>query len=296
MWPNFFIVGAAKCGTTSLYSELRKHPDVFLPEIKEPHYFARCPPASKPWETHCSGDLSAYQQLYIDSAGRSAIGDASPSYLLDEESASRIHAVRPDAKIIVILRDPVARAHSAYLMNQVGGYEPSSISFKDALRQDIARENKGWGVSRMYVEAGMYCSQVHRYLDLFGSEQVLVLLSEHLKNKPQDLYAGIARHLGITPEPLLASVASDVQNAYRRPRMMAAYRLATSGVGRKVRQLLVPSRLQDRLRSSKLLFGKDKPAIDDESRYLLQEIYDPDISGLEALLGRRLPELRMSWT
>src|ERR1700722_16339843 len=100
IWPNFYIVGAVKCGTTSLWAHLRQHPEVFLPEMKEPHFFATnigpTPPAAK--SLHCPGDLGTYQRLYTSSSSFPAIGDASPSYLADEDAPRRIHEVCPLAR------------------------------------------------------------------------------------------------------------------------------------------------------------------------------------------------------
>src|SRR6267142_5190973 len=113
MWPNFFIVGAPKAGTTSLYHYLRQAPGVFLPICKEPHYFS----LSEPTPGSCLlfrpiTRKSKYLALFRGSEHHKARGDASPSYLVTESAAIRIRAEVADAKIIIMLRDPIQRAFS----------------------------------------------------------------------------------------------------------------------------------------------------------------------------------------
>jgi hypothetical protein len=298
IWPNFFIVGAAKCGTTSLYAELKKHPEVFLPDVKEPHYFITTPPlpTMRVRQEHRAGDREGYLRLYENARSCRAIGDASPSYLWDEGSARRIHEVSPAAKIVVILRDPVTRAHSQFQMNHLVGTETDSLTFLEALRRDQARQPKGWWAARLYIELGMYAEQVSRFHEVFGSDQVLVVLSEDLKRNPQKLYSEIARHIGVDPGHFATRDISEAHNASRTPRFLGAYHFVTKRVNRELRDRILPAPVRQWLRSSPLLYGRQKAPLDDEARRFLQKIYDPDITDLEQLLERKLPELRKSWT
>lgn len=293
VWPTFFIVGGVKCGTTTLYALLKKHPQVFLPTLKEPHFFANIipPPAYK--HLLCSGDPGKYQQLYRKGASFPAIGDASPSYLWDESSPARIHDVMPRAKIIILLRDPIARAYSHYLMNVLHGGE--KLSFIEALRLDHAKKDNRFWRDRLYVDLGMYCEQVRRYFNTFGRDQVLVLLFDDLRRDPAKLLQATARHIGVDPMPLDVSVASQAYNSYRKPKFRAAYRMATTGYAGRVLRNVLPESAREWLKSAPILYDGTKPPLDDESRRFLQEIYDPDVTRLEGLLGRELPELRKSW-
>jgi hypothetical protein len=294
IWPNFYIVGAVKCGTTTLYAELKKHPQVFLPEVKEPHFFTTGPaPAHLELATYV-GNQEKYQRLFRDAQGYPAIGDASPSYLWDEKAAGRIHEVSPCARIIIILRDPVVRAHSHFLMARQSGAESEPVFLK-ALQDEVSRGTTDWHVSRLYVLHGKYFQQVQRYIETFGRESVLVLLFDDLTRQPSQVLASVARHIGVNSDFFETVDLIAAQNAFKMPRSHVAYRLATSPVISKLRKRLLPASVQAWLRSSPLLYGNKKPSLDDESRHLLQEIYDPDISRLEDLLGRRMPELRKSW-
>jgi hypothetical protein len=295
IWPNFFLVGAAKAGTTSLYHHLKSHPQVFVPERKEPNYFATPPPPDEPLlDTGWCCTLDEYQSLYRGGRGIAAIGDLSTSYLSDEFAPRRIHEACPNAKIIIMLRDPVIRAHSYYLMHLRMGGE-SAPTFWEALERDKHRNKTSWFTSWQYVEAGLYYEQVRRYVDTFGSGQVLIRLFDDLTKNPEELFQDIAGHLGIDPAPFHEVNLQEAHNAFKMPRFRSLYQVARSDLSRKLREKLFPEALQVWLRTSPLLYGRKKPPLDDTSRRYLQEIYDPDITLLEELLGRPLPELRKSW-
>jgi hypothetical protein len=293
VWPNFFIVGAVKCGTTTLYALLKKHPQVFLPDIKEPHFFADITPPPEARDELFPGDVKGYQRLYREARGYAAIGDASPGYLWDQGASRRIHEVSPHARIIILIRDPVVRAHSHFLMNVLHGGE--TLSFIDALRLDYAMKDKRFWRDRLYVDLGMYHEQVLRYFNVFGKDQVMVLLFDDLQRNPGEFLASVACHIGVDPLRLEAADSSHAHNSYREPKFQAAYRIATGRIAKRLLRTCLPHSMQEWLRSTPLLYRAKRPPLDDESRRFLQGIYDPDITRLEELLGRKIPELRKSW-
>ncbi|HLC30378.1 MAG TPA: sulfotransferase, partial [Dehalococcoidia bacterium] len=120
-WPNFFIVGAPRAGTTSLHAYLRKIPSIYLPPIKEINFFSQFSPVE--WPIPSIDDENWYRGLFADAGDRPAVGDATPTYLYDEGAAQRIFARIPGAKIIILLRDPIDRAYSHYLMAVNKGWE-----------------------------------------------------------------------------------------------------------------------------------------------------------------------------
>jgi hypothetical protein len=292
VWPDFYLVGAAKCGTTSIYEHLKKHPQVYLPEMKEPNFFAApAPPGEPAFDVPRCSNLEEYQHLYRKARGFSAIGDASNSYLWDEHAPGRIQEICPHAKIVIMLRDPVVRAHSFYLMNLRSG-DDSSPTFRQALELDRERSKSSWFTSWLYVEGGMYYAQVRRYFETFGKDQVLVLFFDDLVKDPTPLFAQIAGHIGVEADPFETIEVSTALNTYRMPRLSTAYRLAGM-LG--LRGRLLPVSVRRWLSRNPLLFDHRKPSLDGETRRYLQQIYDPDITLLEDLLERRLPELRVSW-
>lgn len=296
VWPNFYIVGAARSGTTSLYDALRKHPQVFLPEVKEPHYFTYCPglesiPSVSAHQYVCCGNREMYQKLYCHGAGFAAIGDVSPSYLWDKCAPRKIREVALGAKIIAILRDPVDRAHSQYLLNHLNGVDQAP-SFAIALQEDAARDKSSWMTARLYIEAGLYHAQVLRYLEAFGEDQVLILSFNDLTHRRGDLLSALCRFIGVDPGSLSPLQDPEAQNASKMARFPTAYKIATR-LG--LRKGILPESVRNWLGRSPWLFDKNKPPLDGHSRKLLQDIYEPDLVMLEKLLGRSYPELRQSW-
>jgi hypothetical protein len=276
-WPNFFVVGAHKGGSSYLYTQLKRHPEIFLPTNKEPAYFQ---PGHR---THV--DLDEYRELYANAKGHKAIGEATPYYLPDPEVPARIHAVSPAAKIIVTLRDPVDRARSHYEMDR----EFDCVrSFREAVQRYEDRSARRWDLSREYIEWGLYSAQVGRYMGVFGREQVLVVLFNDIAKRPNDLLARIAQFLGVDPGFYAGLDVSEPVFFYHKPKSAVIPWVQSLGL-----TLLLPHSLKNALRP--LFFNMKKPPMDAETRRRLQEFYEPDIGRLEHLLGRELPELRKTW-
>ena len=180
--PNFFIVGAQKAGTTSLYHYLNQHPQVYMSPRKEPHFFEgmhsefrrpgrRSTPVS---------DLAAYQALFEGASDERAIGEASASYLYSTRAPDLIKSSVPNARIIAVLRNPADRAYSNFLHCVQVGREPLG-SFAEALQAEQSRMRDKWGPLWYYKHKGFYYAQVKRYLDTFGQGQVGVWLYEDLR-------------------------------------------------------------------------------------------------------------------
>jgi len=303
IWPNFFIVGAANSGTTSLYSYLRQHPDVFLPALKEPHFFAQISPSHE--QRHLRSlirDERAYLKLFRRAKRYKAIGEASPSYLWEANAPYRIHRAVPHAKIIIVLRDPVERAYSHYLMDVREGLQ--DLPFHEALKEDWSRREKGWSVSQLYVELGLYAEQVRRYLEVFGAERLLILTLEELMTSAlngKSVVADVLRFLDLDTAPLYKIDTSRVENGFAVARWSWARRMAGANWVRRAGQILVPVSLGANHTVKRVVFQRyfvkvvPKPSIDVRARDWLRSIYDPDVSALESLLGRELSELRRSW-
>ena len=202
-WPNFFIVGAPRSGTTTLYHDLKAHPNIYMPSVKEPHYFAQVDVTmggENVIAAHQSG-LMAYRaevdylRLFHKAEANSTIGEASAGYLYDESAPSRIREKNRNAKIIIVLRDPVERAQSSYLYSVNFGFERRG--FFAAITRDYARTCKVVGQSSMYVEHGLYFQQVSRYLHTFGPENVNVYLQEDLSTDISGVIRDICEFIGV---------------------------------------------------------------------------------------------------
>ena len=196
-WPNFFIVGAAKAGTTSMHRYLAQHPDVFMSPVKEPTFFASDLGLITPWQTEQS-----YLSLFADADGRAVRGESSPAYLLSSEAARRIREVSPDARILILLRNPVDAAHAVFREARKFALEPcrrfaTALAASDDGRPDLV--GRPGGTWLRYREVVRYADQVERYLRAFPRDQVLVLLYDELAGNPASVYRRVLEFAGVDP-------------------------------------------------------------------------------------------------
>lgn len=218
--PNFFVIGAAKAGTTSLYHYLLQHPDIYLPRIKETNHFAMDDidetRLNSVYQKDVQLDLPSYikggmkrrvhiahvrrrmdyEALFAPSEQERAIGEISNSYLICPSAVPAIKERHPNAKLLVFLRNPVRRAWSHYLMNQREG-KTRSDDFVEEATLDQAAVHKGWGVNHQYLEAGLYGKQLERVLSEFPLAQVQWFLFEDLITQPQRVLAQVCDYLGV---------------------------------------------------------------------------------------------------
>jgi hypothetical protein len=295
VWPNFFIVGAAKAGTTSLYRYLRQHPQVYMSPVKEPNYFSRLAELNGPQRfVETVTDRDAYLALFEGAAGYPAVGEGSNSYLGLEETADSIREQLPDARIVILLRDPIERAYSHYLMAYRNGLQ--NLSFHEVVLREREDPRVGWGAN-WHRYTMLYYPGVKRYRDAFGAEQVLVLLTEDLKRDPRGVTRQAAEFLGVDPKPVERMEFTEEYNPYYASRN----RLARSVMGSNTLRffakdlLRVPRPVLRSLRDLTLFKRQEKPPPDAQTVEVLREVFADDITKLEALLDRPLPELRRSW-
>lgn len=292
--PNFFIVGAAKAGTTSLHAYLARHPEVFMSPLKEPHYFSSflATPEHNNFDTVVR-QADSYQQLFAGSQSFKAIGEASPSYLCDPEAANRIKLAIPDARIIISLRDPVQRAYSHYLMEHRQGRE--TRSFMEAVEEDRKSRNKGWGVSFQYIELGLYADQVARYLEVFDRRKVLVILFEDLSRDTRGVMGEVSCFLEIDPEGFNGSAFERTHNPYEESRGRVARLLLRSHAMRVFSKRWIPKSVRASVRRRFFFKTGVKPRLDGETARALSRYFEADLARLEHILGRDLGALRKSW-
>jgi hypothetical protein len=264
--PNFLIIGAMRSGTTSLAHYLRSHPDVFVPEAKELHFFDR----------RFDRGLDWYREQFTDAGDASAIGEATPNYLYEPDAADRIADVLPEAKLIAILRDPADRAWSHYWHHRARGSE--SLEFEAAIAAEDERraatpDNPGWYA---YVDRGRYLPQLERFTARFDRSSLLVLLFDDLVGQPDTVYRDVCSFLGVGPDTVPPDLGRVV-NA------MTGFR--SLGVRRLTRRW--PKRARDavgRLNTRRIR----PPAMSPQQRSAVQSRLHADTSALGAWLGRDL--------
>ncbi|QSQ26757.1 sulfotransferase [Pyxidicoccus parkwayensis] len=275
--PNFFIVGAPRCGTTSMYGYLQQHPEVFMSPVKEPHYWS-----SELFPTGHRATEARYLKLFSGARERHArVGEASPSYLFSREAPGRIRAFAPDARIVVMLRNPVDMVYSLHQRRVLVGNE-DLLDFEAALAAEEPRrrgELPARGGLYLYREVGAYAEQVRRYFDTFGRERVHVILHEDLREDVAGTFRSTLRFLGLRED---APVDLAVRNESRRLRSPALHRLITP-----LRRSRLTWGLASRLVALNTKPGRlepMKPAL----RQQLAAHFAPDVERLGALLGRDL--------
>jgi len=181
--PTFLIIGAMKSGSTTLYNHLRQHPDIFLPAYKEPEFFV----AEKTW----SRGLSWYSSLFAEAGDSIAVGEASTSYTKFTEFdgvPARIASVLPQAQLVYVLREPLARMRSMYQHQVLTGRERRPIDL--ALLEDDR-----------YIGPSLYAENIRRYLDHFPREQLHLMLTDDLQADPVEAVRGVTTFLGLSDEP-----------------------------------------------------------------------------------------------
>lgn len=289
-WPDFFIVGAAKAGTTKLYGMLRAHPYIYMPPRKEINFFNRgskIPRYGKPVLSE-----SEYLSYFSKARPRMLIGDANAYYLHKAHALERLARKCPNASIVILLREPVSRAFSQYLMMRDRYGRKDLPEFGDIIRSELALHRKGVVPKPFdFLGGGEYGCWVPKWLERFGSERVGVFMFDDLVRDPRSFAFRVADFLRVDPErfPARAFGAEEYPYAVPRSRLIA-----------KLTKNRLLSYWWIRLRAlgfdtSKLrtLWYKklERPTIDPNDAALLAEYYREDIRLLESALGRSLPEL-----
>jgi len=229
--PDFFIAGHQKCGTTALYLMLSAHPQIFMPrEVKEPWFFARelrpgslsdgGPPRHARPET-----LEQYVALFADAAPGQLVGEASPQYIRSQTAAGEIAALRPDARIVAILREPAGFLRSLHLQ-LVATHIESERDFARAIALEPQRR-EGKQVPRrsisppslLYSDHVRYAQQLEWLHDAFPREQVLVLIYDDFRADNEGTVREVLRFLALDATGPIETVETRPLNAVRSMRL-----------------------------------------------------------------------------
>ena len=208
---SFLVCGAQKAGTTALAGYLRQHPQLFLPAEKELHHFddERLHWGSRPWRRRRRDRL--YHRAFSTAPAGRIWGEATPIYMYWEPAPARIWGYNPAMRIIVILRNPIERAYSHWAMERGRGAEP--LSFEQALAQEATRCRMALPLQHRvysYADRGLYSAQLRRLWRFFGTEAVLVLRQEELREAPQRCLDRVCEHLGVSALGPVAALEEHV--------------------------------------------------------------------------------------
>ncbi|MEI6945730.1 sulfotransferase [Paraflavisolibacter sp. H34] len=287
--PNFFIVGAPKCGTTALNDYLARHPEVFMAE-KEMHHFGR----DLKMKDRIS--LPDYLAHFREAANRKIRGEASVWYLFSETAAAEIQQFAPDAKIVIMLRNPVQVIHSLHSQHLYDGNE-DVFDFETAVSLDEARkrgerlpDSVDYFELPPYRDSVLFYRQVKRYLDVFPPDQVKVVLYDDFRSHTPETVAEVFRFLGLEP----IDISYKVINANKQVRRPWLHRLLKRPPGRlqQLVRLLLPFRplrhwIMSQLFQQNISIqkrGEMPPAL----KRQLQQYLAADITALSQLIRRDL--------
>jgi hypothetical protein len=228
--PDFFIVGQHKSGTTALYEMLRRHPQIYIPALKEPRYFASdLRELFEPVRTgRLPHTLEEYLALFEDAGPDQITGEASPSYLRSCVAAGEIAQLRPDARIIAILREPASFVRSLHLQLLQERVEQERDLRKAVEGELIEREGR---VVRRYSDHIHYVEQLRRFRDAFGPEQMLVLIYDDFRADNRATLAAVLRFLGVDASVRIEPIEANPTVGVRSPRLQRLVAGLYSGGG-----------------------------------------------------------------
>ncbi len=284
MLPNFLIVGAPKAGTTSLYHYLSEHPEVFMSEPKEVNFFSaeEIEKQGLYYKDFKASSLEEYKKLFKKVKDEKAIGEGSVSYLFYPQTPIKIKREIPDVKIIILLRNPVERAYSHYLMDFRMGLV--TLSFEDIIYKNANHKNLHL-YYQQYIELGFYYDQVKRYLNIFGREKVKVYLQEDLRKIPDTVICDLYDFLGINKT--FRPDTNQVHNSFSMPKNKLIHKLYAFNSLRILLKDIFPSFVKEKIKTV-FFERKNKPKLKEESKKYLQELYHKDIEKLETLIEKNL--------
>ena len=291
--PNLFIVGAPKCGTTTMYHLLARHPDVFMCPVKEPHFFG----SDLSYYPGYIRDEEEYLSLFAGATQEKFVGEASTWYLFSKRACIEIKEFCPEARIIIMLRNPVEMIHSLHSQRLYDCNE-SITDFRAAVEADEERKRGLWmprsfggsvGVY-LYREVGKYAAQVERYFEEFGRQMVQVVIFDDLENDPAGVFQSTCEFLGINSE---MGAAVEVSNANKKLRSMALGRFLQSppGFARSAFRTIGPPSMRRKLYDAIKRWNvrvEPRTAMAPEIAGRLRNEFAPDIRRLSALLARDL--------
>lgn len=293
--PNFLIIGAAKSGTSALYQYLRQHPDVFMSPRKETHFFAF---ENRDPNTNGIGDtipdaithIEDYRALFSQVTTEKAIGEASPTYIYIPYAAERIKYHIPNARMIILLRNPVDRAYSAY-MHLVRDGRESISNFAEALEQESYRIANNWGPIWHYKAGGLYYKQVRYYFDMFDLSQFKIYLHEDLNNQPKTVLQDSFQFIGVDDqwEPDVSfrvNVSGKPKNKLLQQTMH--YFFLQPNPVRFASRKFIPEIMRWRFTSAMRNRNLEKTGVPEQFRLNLIDYFREDIIQLQELIKRDL--------
>ncbi|MEM1369061.1 MAG: sulfotransferase [Cyanobacteria bacterium P01_H01_bin.15] len=286
--PNFIIFGTTKSGSTSLCNYIQQHPDVFVSERKEPNYFLYEEGSS---DVNQKGEVTEYTldwyKYWFRYADQKAIGEASVSYLADENAPARIKQTVPNVKLIAILREPVSRMYSHYLFFQRGKRMPDVGNLLEAFEYDQSQ-----GSPYKLFEKGLYAQCLKRYFAQFDAEQFKIFLFEDFTSNPEQVTKDVFEFLGVDSDFEAVTTAKDASSGIPRNKSVYNFLYKDNPIKKILRPItrtVFPNAEKRRAVWTRLVSSSlSKPKLSAEIKEALREKYRPDILELQEMISRDL--------
>jgi len=297
--PDFFFVGHPRSGSGRLDGYLQGHPDIFMAP-KELHFFGSDLEYNEPPRT-----LDNYLGQFSGAAGQRRVGEASTWYLASVRAAAEMHDFAPEARILVLLRNPVDWLHSLHSHMVFAAYEDiTDFSAAIAAEPDRLAGRRlppSWSIPRggtLYKSLVDYAAQVQRFYDAFGREQVKVIVFDDFRDQPEQTLDDVLRFLDVQVDfPGRDTVLQSSQRSTNSNRMPRSRRLQ-AWLKKPPRRALLQDLVDDPFPGAKLLVRglrraninyTPRASMPPELRAELVDAFIPRVEALEALLGRSLP-------
>lgn len=298
--PDFLIIGAGKSGTTSLDNYLKQHPEIFIPNVKEPNFFGYEQTNLEDFKgdqgeiqhyRNSVTNLPAYLELFKDAHLQQVKGETSNTYMYHKSAPQRIKHYNPDMKLIAVLRQPAGRLYSRYLHLARENRVPSK-SFTDCMDKKSI-----WWQRNDLIKEGFYFKNLSPYYELFPKENIRVYLFEELNNQPEAVLYDIFQFLGVDATfKANLSVRFNQSGIIKNPVLDKIY--GQRGVLNKTIKAILPTSTFRALKKNMTLQktlndlrskNLDKPKMDPVIRHgLTNDVYGEDIRQLEKLIGKDL--------
>ena len=293
-YPEFFVIGAPKTGTTSMYDYLAQNKHVYVPAKKELHYFTRehlRENSGGPGDDHRLRTIveseSEYLRHYEDRTLEQSLAvEISPSYLYYDDTAEVLLDASPNARVLAILRDPVERAYSQFLHQRRAQRE--TLEFEAALDAEPERIERRFAEMWRYTDANQYTRSLETYARVFGRNRLMVIHSEHLRSDLQTTMANVFDFAGVPP---IEIAEQSERNAGGEARSKTVARLLGQPNPLKVAlKRILPQNARRRiwLKTVELNTAPKSP-MPVAARARLQEVFAPEAARLETFLGSPVP-------
>ena len=290
--PDFFFIGAGKSGTSSIYNIIRLNPAIFLPDRKEPNFF--CDSRLRPDKKQISPQK--YFALYKKAKTHQLLGDFSTRYFICPKAPHKIFAANKNAKILIILRDPLERAYSDFLMMKTRGFIKKN--FVDSAKDELSRLEANILEWPYLILTSLYHRNIMNYMKVFDSSNILVTYTNDLKNNASAFYNQIFDFLNIERINIDDKIFQHRNNVYSEAKSTLLRDIYYNRKYAAKIKFLVPNRLKNKfnhLMKSILFTPTEKQPMPEEILPVLKPVLMKELIKLEKILGPEVMQLCETW-